>query len=167
MRRKLALGAVLCLSIFMIIIAAIRFGLCEIPTRTGASIPDTTWLFFWQAMEACTAIIMVSLTAFRSLYGQERAKKGKGGGYDYVNESSVQRNAARRQSLKPPKFSSHNVSSQGSRYAAGGWEDEEELRVIQKAHTRTNPALGMWNHSHDRQTSRDKNPPSPMPESFV
>ena len=150
----------------MIIIAAIRFGLCEIPTRDGTSIPDTTWLFFWQAMEACTAIIMVSLTAFRSLYGQERAKKVKGGGYDYVNESSVQRNA-RRQSLRPPKFNSQEPSSQGSPYTAGGWEDEAELRVMQKAHSRTNPAHGMWNYGHDRQTSRDKNSPSPMPESFV
>ena len=167
LQRKLALGVVLCLSIFMIVIASIRLGLCYIPTTDGSTIPDTTWLFFWQALEACTAIIMVSLTAFRSLYGQGRAKKGKGGGYDYVNESSVQRNAARRQIMRPRNSGAHSGSGQGSRSAFSRWEGEDELRAIEMAHTRTNPLHRNWDHRDDRQPSRDKTAPRAMPESFV
>ena len=152
----------------MIIIASIRFGLVQIPTRDGTTIPDTTWLFFWQSLEACVGIVMVSLTAFRSLYGQERAKNKKGRGYDYVNESSAQRNAARRLNIGAPKaFASAGTSSQGTPRGPDTWTQEEELRVIDRAHTRDQASSEAWDFQHGRQQSRDKNPPSPMPESFV
>jgi len=69
--RKLALGSMLCLSFFMMIIAIIRTALAPLPDN---QVIDTSWLIFWEGIEATTAIIMVSLTAFRSLFGQERMR---------------------------------------------------------------------------------------------
>lgn len=126
------------------------------PTATGETIPDTTWLFFWQSMEACVAIVMVSVTAFRSLYGQEQSRKAKGGGYDYVNESSAKRNGLWRSRTGVPK-PGHGAENWG----------EEELRVMDNAHMRDGHARGMWNDGHDRQASREKDKPSPVPNDFV
>ena len=172
--RKLALGVVLCLSVFMIVIASVRLALVNIPTTGGNSVPDTAWLFFWQAMEACIAIIMVSLTAFRSLYGQERARRTKGVGYDYVNESSV-RNRIRRSILGPPKQpKAHSESSGDSPHygrelrRASHW-DQEEMRIMEKAYTRPSNLQETWlDEKPERQARRDRpGPPSPLPHSFV
>ena len=96
LERKMALGVVLCLSIFMIILAIIRFSLVDIQLESGGSLPDTIWLFFWQSIESVVAIIMVPLTAFRSLYGQQRAMdRNKQRGNDYVNDSSSRKIASK------------------------------------------------------------------------
>ena len=60
----------------MIIIAIIRTALAPLPEN---QVIDTSWLVFWEGIEATTAIIMVSLTVFRSLFGQEvnRSKERK------------------------------------------------------------------------------------------
>jgi hypothetical protein len=166
LKRKLALGAVLCLSIFMILIAIIRYTLAQIPIEGGTTtIPDTIWLFFWQSIESCVAIIMVSLTAFRSLYGQERAKNQKGQGYDYVNESSG-RDGRRRENRKSNFNLSSDIRSARSRsqsryrgVADDG--DQQELRVIEK---RTD--IQITEESTDQPTGIDRRP-RPMPESFV
>lgn len=63
-QQKLALGLSLCLSIIMIITAIVQISGIHAPTNTI----DVTWEIFWQLMEACIAVIMVSLTAFRSLF---------------------------------------------------------------------------------------------------
>lgn len=63
-RQKVLLGGSLCLSICMIIAALIRFSGIGV---AGTSI-DITWGVFWQFIEGCIAISMVSLTAFRSLF---------------------------------------------------------------------------------------------------
>ena len=64
LQQKLALGLSLCLSIIMIITAIVQISGIHAPTNTI----DVTWEIFWQLMEACIAVIMVSLTAFRSLF---------------------------------------------------------------------------------------------------
>ena len=56
----------------MILIAIIRIS----GLRTGNSI-DVAWEIFWQFMEACIAVLMVSLTAFRSLF----VSQDRGSGY--------------------------------------------------------------------------------------
>ena len=71
LRRKLALGAILCLSVFMVVIAIIRAALAILPQRTT----DTVWIFFWQTIEAATAVIMASVTTMFSLFGQEIASR--------------------------------------------------------------------------------------------
>ena len=74
LRRKFALATILCLSVFMIIIAIVRVAASVLP----GGVTDTAWLFFWQTMEAAVAVITVSLTAFRSLFGQNAAGSSKG-----------------------------------------------------------------------------------------
>ena len=64
MRQKLGLGSSLCLSLVMAIIAIIRISGIRLP----AGEPDIIWLAFWQQQECSIAVIMVSLTAFRSLF---------------------------------------------------------------------------------------------------
>ena len=71
LRRKLALGAILCLSAFMIVIAIIRAALATLPQRTT----DTVWVFFWRSIEASTAVIVASLTTMFPLFGQEIASR--------------------------------------------------------------------------------------------
>ena len=58
--QKLGLAALLCLSIFMVLISAIRM--------TGYAhhhgLIDVTWSWLWIHIEACVAIIMASISAF-------------------------------------------------------------------------------------------------------
>ena len=68
LQRKLIIGSLLSLSVFMIVIAIVRTALASLPN----GVVDTSWLFFWQGIEAACAVIMVSLTSFRSLFGQQK-----------------------------------------------------------------------------------------------
>ena len=61
--QKLGLAAFLCLSICMIIMAIIRVS----GIRYRGEF-DNTWIFMWQQVEACTAVAMLSLTAFRNIF---------------------------------------------------------------------------------------------------
>ena len=63
-RQKLAIGTTLSLSVAMIITCIIQVS--SIRTVTGTI--DVTWEIFWQLAEACIAVLMVSLTALRSLF---------------------------------------------------------------------------------------------------
>lgn len=63
MSQKLSLGAFLCLSLVMVCLAIIRVSKVH-----GVSGIDVIWEFFWQHMEATVAILMGSLTVFRSLF---------------------------------------------------------------------------------------------------
>lgn len=68
--RKLGLGAFLCLSVTMALIALVRFGGYRIQGTF-----DPVWQVFWQYVEACVAIIMGSATAFRTLFAGENSRK--------------------------------------------------------------------------------------------
>jgi hypothetical protein len=61
LRQKLGIGFFLSLSVFMIVIAIVRI------SRVHAS-DFETWAIFWQQFEGCIAVLMVSLTAFRTLF---------------------------------------------------------------------------------------------------
>lgn len=62
--QKFGLGVILCLSIAMIIIAAVRIA----GIRRGDGEVDIVWLAFWQQQECSTALTMVCVSAFRSLF---------------------------------------------------------------------------------------------------
>lgn len=64
-QQKIFLGIFLCLSVCMIIIAIVRIS----GLRIEKAILDIVWELFWQQAEAAVAVIMVSITAFRSLLG--------------------------------------------------------------------------------------------------
>lgn len=64
LRRKLALGATLCLSIFMIVIVIIKVSTGNIADGQV----DSPWVLFWLHVEAAVAVVVVSITAFRVLF---------------------------------------------------------------------------------------------------
>lgn len=61
--QKIGVGAFLCLSISMILMAIIRAAGMHFHGKF-----DNTWIFIWQQLEACVAVMMLSLTAFRSVF---------------------------------------------------------------------------------------------------
>lgn len=70
-RQKILLGIFLCLSICMIIIAIVRISGARIHHTTNI---DVQWQTFWNDIEGTVAVIMVSITAFRSLLGVKALK---------------------------------------------------------------------------------------------
>ena len=62
-RQKFELATFLCLSIFMIILAIVRIGGLRYNNRI-----DLSWNHLWFHLESCTAVTMLSATAFRSLF---------------------------------------------------------------------------------------------------
>ena len=71
-RQKLGIGVFLSLSIFMTIIAFVRISGYRAHGSYGY-----TWQAFWMEFEACVAVIMVSLTAFRSLFVTAESKASR------------------------------------------------------------------------------------------
>lgn len=71
--QKILFGIFLCLSLFMIMIAIVRI----------SGVKVLLWILFWLEIEATVAVIMVSITAFRSLLGMKairsREKKERAG----------------------------------------------------------------------------------------
>lgn len=66
--QKIILGTFLCLSICMFAICLVRTT-GEIIHGINGTTVDVQWNVFWQIIEASVAVTVVSLTAFRSLYG--------------------------------------------------------------------------------------------------
>ena len=63
-RPKAGIGLWLCLSLAMVIIALV--GIAGIKLAGGKV--DIVWLVLWQQQESSIAVIMVSMSAFRSLF---------------------------------------------------------------------------------------------------
>ena len=72
LRRKLTIVLILGLSVIMIAVAIIRISAPLLPYATI----DGVWFFFWVSLEASISIIMLSVTAFRSIFGQRRTRGG-------------------------------------------------------------------------------------------
>ena len=70
LRRKILLGAILSLSIFMIVTSIIRISAGNI---IDGQI-DTTWAIFWLQAEAAIAVMVVSVSAFRALFVVDGSK---------------------------------------------------------------------------------------------
>ena len=71
-RQKCIVGAFLSLNIFMAITALIR--------ASGLGFRgtfDEVWLFFWHQIEACVAVCMISLTAFRSSFISSESQRAQ------------------------------------------------------------------------------------------
>ena len=61
--QKVGLGIFLCLSVVMIIVAITKAsGLNYLGSF------DNSWIYLWQQVEACAAVTIISLTAFRSVF---------------------------------------------------------------------------------------------------
>lgn len=112
LKKKVMLGSILSLSVFMVIIAIIRTTMAPLPN----GVLDTSWIVFWQGMEAVVAVLMVSLTAFRGLFGDTVAKR------------SARKKGA---SAETPLFnaSAENGSKQKSAKKRHSLYDEENIRL--------------------------------------
>jgi len=66
------MGTFLSLSAVMIIIAIVRSSKIHGPPNVPI---DVTWAIFWCHIEASTALSMVSLTAFRTIFNQRREER--------------------------------------------------------------------------------------------
>ena len=64
LRQKLSLGALMSLSVFMVIISIIKVSAGDFINGQV----DSTWALFWLQVEAEVAVIVVSVTAFRALF---------------------------------------------------------------------------------------------------
>ena len=64
LRQKIVVGAFFCLSIMMILTAVIRV----LGIHSNRDKDNHNWQIFWQVAEACIAVSMVSLSAFRSFF---------------------------------------------------------------------------------------------------
>ena len=109
-RRKMALAAVLCLSVFGMIIAIVRVAASTLPE----GVIDTAWLFFWQTMEAAVAIIIVSLTVIRSFFATNAATSSKKAlVYKSDGEDSNSQSRARRQhnQIHPTSFGTSSTAT--------------------------------------------------------
>ena len=72
-RQKIFLGVFLSLNGFMAIVACVRVSGLKFQGTF-----DEVWLYLWQFIEACVAVAMISLTAFRSVFvssASSRARK--------------------------------------------------------------------------------------------
>ncbi len=69
LRQKLGIAVFLCLSLCMVVVASVRFS----GTHTHANIVQG-WEYFWLEVEACVAVCMASLCAFRSIFASDERR---------------------------------------------------------------------------------------------
>ena len=116
---------------------------------------DEVWLYLWQQIEACIAVIMISLTAFRSVFVDSESSR------------------ARRERAKKPWYSSTIAAIRRTKMQRGS--DEEAIQglpsipsatltgmrtIIQGGrHVRTNEdtteEVDEWPLCHGRQESKE------------
>jgi hypothetical protein len=73
-RQKVAVGTFLSLSTVMIIVSITRSTKIHGPPNVPINV---TWAIFWTHIEASVAIIMVSLTAFRTIFNQKKQERAQ------------------------------------------------------------------------------------------
>ncbi|KAL8896182.1 MAG: hypothetical protein Q9192_003220 [Flavoplaca navasiana] len=70
LRRKLALGTMLCLSVFTIITVIVKIS----GGNTIDGQIDSSWVIFWLHMEAAVAVMIASIMVYRALFVVERSR---------------------------------------------------------------------------------------------
>ena len=140
--QKIGIGVFLCLSVCMIMIAGIRLSRIY-PGGTTIN----SWQFLWLEIEACIAVFMVSLTAFRSVFvGHERVEADKGRKW---YSSAVARNLERRkfrEGLRPCESQSTDTIPQLSKTRLFVKED----RLCAKGHLYDDEETDPGYHSVDK-----------------
>ena len=71
-KQRIILACFLCLSLVMAMIAIIR-----VSKMKGSSNIDLVWELFWQYIEAVVAVLMCSLTAFRTVFTTQQTSVAK------------------------------------------------------------------------------------------
>lgn len=103
--QKLGLAALLCLSIFMVLISAIRM--------TGYAhhhgLIDPTWTWFWMYIESCVAIIIASISAFSPLF--------------FINRDRVKKADEKEKSKLPLPLDQERVLHNNKSFDRAGWRN--------------------------------------------
>ncbi|KAL8851146.1 MAG: hypothetical protein Q9221_003949 [Calogaya cf. arnoldii] len=73
LRRKMILMFVLGLSIFTIIVSIVRIAGARYPN----GLIDSAWVVFWLQLEASVAVVIISLTSYRSLFVKDKSTDKK------------------------------------------------------------------------------------------
>ena len=111
-KQKLGLGAFLCLSVFMIMAAMVRVSnlrLVVMVSGVKRNAHDVTWKVFWKQFETCIAVLMVSLTGFRSIFVADASMNRK--------EQNVRPRLCNRKnttSSDPPSLDDHSYDKRES-----------------------------------------------------
>ena len=115
-QQKLGVGVFLSLSIFMIILAIIKAS----GLKTSADSFALVWEIFWQQVEAAVAVLMVSFTAFRSVFVSSASNAKRKRSYPYARsllhffEGDPHRNPIQTLPLKSSRWARHSPWVRGS-----------------------------------------------------
>ena len=121
-RRKLALGGILCLSVCTMIISIIKVA----GGNTSDGGVDSAWVLFWYEFEAAVPIIVVSFTAFRALFVAHQASKYRSPAENTSTSWNVwsrKKESSRREELPElpsPVLGGVRTHIRGSQYGGGG-----------------------------------------------
>ena len=131
-RRKLALGGILSLSICTIIISIIR--LAGGDANNGEL--DQSWVIFWYDIEAAIAIIIVSVSAFRALFVAHQAMKYRSpaekgsSSWNFWSKKSKSSKGQEQPETPPPAMGGVRTQIRGAQYGGrsfGRIPDDMEL----------------------------------------
>ncbi|KAL8751698.1 MAG: hypothetical protein Q9184_005986 [Pyrenodesmia sp. 2 TL-2023] len=70
LRKKVALGGIFSLAVITTVFAIVRVASTSALTKQ----PDGSWMYMWNSIEQCVAIIVACLGSFRSLFTNNRAR---------------------------------------------------------------------------------------------
>ncbi|KAL9124081.1 MAG: hypothetical protein Q9217_006554 [Psora testacea] len=153
-RQKLILGIFFSLNLFMAVTAGVRVSGLHI----GGSF-DVVWLYVWQHAEACVAVAMISLTAFRSAFVESQSSRARkegakrpwySGKVDAIKRTRQQRAVHGGEIQELPKIPSATLTGMRTMIEAG--------RPIQASHHLTSSSLTPddeleeWPLSHNQGT---------------
>lgn len=111
---KLGVGVFLCLSVVMAVIAIIRISAYRVRSRSGSL--DVTWVFLWLYLQACIAIIMACLPAFRYLFTRRGSRA--------LDEEK--RNGSPSPAYLPVRSQQRKLFRKGSVGWWSGWEEVDQ-----------------------------------------
>ncbi|CAF9936975.1 hypothetical protein IMSHALPRED_010973 [Imshaugia aleurites] len=163
-RRKLALGGILCLSVCTMIISIIKVA-GGINNNGGV---DTSWVFLWYETEAAVAIIVVSVTAFRALFVAHQAMKYRSPAEDAstswrsLSKKSKSSRGKELPEIPSPVLGGVRTHIRGSHYGGLSFDrggDDMEMPLHSQGITVTQVL-------HSEKTSRQGDP-GPSAQSFV
>lgn len=127
-RQKFFLGIFLSLNLFMAVTASVRVSGLKFHGTF-----DEVWLFLWQQIEACVAVAMISLTAFRSVFVASATSR------------------ARKEGARKPWYSS--TVDVIKRKRKQRTQDEEEMRGLPTIPSATLTGMGTFIQQVHRTTS--------------
>ena len=147
LRRKVTLCGILCLSIFMIIIAIVRASL----GHNALGQIDAAWAIFWLQVESSVAVIVCSVSAFRALFvaHQQAGKYDRKSPGQGNTPTSGSRKGSKARLLWPSKWSRSGTSETGSFNVSRREADTSSPTHVVETHIKAGSLDGSFNESVD------------------